>query len=85
MPDRNPDDYYAIRPYGKYFAVYQLGERLLEEEDDQPDTLICICVYKKGAEEVRRRLLGPRPKDAREMANIPMVLHDQEGASYSTT
>jgi hypothetical protein len=33
-----------IKKYGRYFAVYD-GE-----------TLVCVCVYRKGAQEVKRRL-----------------------------
>jgi hypothetical protein len=33
--------------YGRYWAVY-----------DRRDVLICVCVYKKGAREVVRRLQG---------------------------
>jgi len=35
----------AIRKYGRYWAVL-----------DSDGTLICLCVYKKGALEVVRRL-----------------------------
>jgi hypothetical protein len=35
----------TIKRYGKYWAVF-----------DPAGTLICLCVYKKGAEEVVRRL-----------------------------
>jgi hypothetical protein len=34
-----------ITPYGRFWAIY-----------DQADVLICVCVYKKGALEVVRRL-----------------------------
>jgi len=35
----------VIRKYGRFWAVYE------------PDgTLVCLCVYRKGAEEVVRRL-----------------------------
>jgi hypothetical protein len=34
-----------IRKYGRYWAVY-----------DADGTLVCLCVYRKGAEEVVRRL-----------------------------
>ena len=33
-----------IRNYGRYFAVYE------------KDELVCVCLYKKGATEVVRRL-----------------------------
>jgi hypothetical protein len=33
-----------IKKYGRYFAVYD-GE-----------ALVCVCVYRRGAEEVKRRL-----------------------------
>jgi hypothetical protein len=35
----------AIRKYGRYWALY-----------DDTGELVCICLYKKGAAEVRRRL-----------------------------
>jgi hypothetical protein len=35
----------VITKYGRYWAVY-----------DQGGMLVCLCVYKKGAEEVVRRL-----------------------------
>ena len=34
-----------IQKYGRYWAVYDGGE------------LVCICVYKKGAVEVSKRLM----------------------------
>jgi hypothetical protein len=34
-----------IKRYGRYWAVY-----------DERGTLVCICLYKKGATEVVRRL-----------------------------
>jgi hypothetical protein len=37
----------AIRKYGRYWAVI-----------DAEGTLVCLCVYRKGAEEVVRRLTG---------------------------
>lgn len=36
----------AVRRYGRHFAVYE------------EDTLVAVCLYKKGAEEVKRRLDG---------------------------
>jgi hypothetical protein len=36
-----------ITPYGRYWAVY-----------DDAGVLVCVCVYKKGALEVVRRLQG---------------------------
>ena len=36
-----------ITRYGRFWAVY-----------DGENALVCICVYKKGAEEVLRRLVG---------------------------
>lgn len=54
----NLQDFYPIRRRGRFFEVWQLGDRLIEEEDEQPDKLVCLCVYKKGAEEVQRRLAG---------------------------
>ena len=33
--------------YGRFWAVY-----------DQADVLVCVCVYRKGALEVVRRLQG---------------------------
>ncbi len=35
----------TIQPYGRYWAVY-----------DEAGQLVCLCVYKKGAKEVVRRL-----------------------------
>jgi hypothetical protein len=35
----------AIRKYGRYWALY-----------DDPGELVCICLHKKGAAEVLRRL-----------------------------
>ena len=35
----------TMQPYGRYWAVY-----------DVDGTLVCLCVYKKGAAEVLRRL-----------------------------
>lgn len=69
MRDRNPDDYYPIRSFGRFFALYQLNERFIPEEDEKPDTLICVCVYKKGAEEVRRRLLEINSKRSQRPAS----------------
>jgi hypothetical protein len=37
----------SIRKYGRYWAVY-----------DTAGTLVCVCLYKKGAQEVLRRLTG---------------------------
>ena len=53
----NPEDFYAIKKQGRYFAVYEVGDQLLLEEPPQPDKLVAVCVYKKGAQEVRRRLI----------------------------
>ncbi len=41
----------SIEPYGRFWAVY-----------DHNGNLVCVCVYKKGAEEVRRRLEGNHEK-----------------------
>lgn len=51
---------FYLKPDGRNFAVYQRWEPLLIEEamDPKPDQLVCICAYKKGAEEVIRRLEG---------------------------
>jgi hypothetical protein len=38
-----------ITPYGRYWAVY-----------DCTGVLVCVCVYKKGALEVVRRLQGDK-------------------------
>jgi hypothetical protein len=35
----------VIKKYGRFWAVY-----------DADGTLVCLCVYRKGAEEVVRRL-----------------------------
>ena len=43
---------FAIRRYGRHFALYQAGE------------LVCVCVYKKGAASVLARLaraVSPTP------------------------
>jgi hypothetical protein len=37
----------VIRKYGRYWAVY-----------DGAGALVCVCLYKKGAAEVVRRLAG---------------------------
>ena len=37
----------TIKRYGRYWAVY-----------DANGTLVCVCLYKKGAQEVVRRLTG---------------------------
>lgn len=53
------DEIYTIEPHGRFFAVYQNREHLLWEEvlSGPPEKrLICVCVYKIGAEEVKRRL-----------------------------
>jgi hypothetical protein len=44
------DDAMTITRYGRYWAVY-----------DAHGTLVCICLYKKGALEVVRRLTGQEP------------------------
>jgi len=36
----------TVRKYGRFWSLYD------------GDTLVAVIVYKKGAEEVRRRLLG---------------------------
>ena len=36
-----------IEKYGKYWVVY-----------DEAGELVCVCVYKKGAEEVVKRIGG---------------------------
>jgi hypothetical protein len=40
----------SIRKYGRYWALY-----------DDTGELVCICLYKKGAAEVLRRLQRPVP------------------------
>jgi hypothetical protein len=37
----------VVRKYGRYWALY-----------DAAGELVCVCVYRKGAEEVVRRLAG---------------------------
>jgi hypothetical protein len=37
----------TIQKYGRYWAVI-----------DAEGTLVCLCVYRKGAKEVLRRLMG---------------------------
>ena len=37
----------TIKRYGRYWAVY-----------DDAGVLVCVCLYKKGAAEVVRRLAG---------------------------
>jgi len=39
----------VIRKYGRYWAVY-----------DAEGVLVCVCLYKKGAQEVVRRFAGCR-------------------------
>ena len=39
----------SITKYGPYWAVY-----------DDAGVLVCVCVYKKGAQEVVRRLQGSK-------------------------
>ena len=39
----------SITRYGYYWAVY-----------DDTGALVCVCVYKKGAQEVVRRLQGSK-------------------------
>jgi hypothetical protein len=54
-------DHYVIRPHGRFFAVYEVGEHLISEEaltGPPEDKLVVVAVYKKGAEEVIRRLTG---------------------------
>jgi hypothetical protein len=41
-----------ITRYGRFWAVY-----------DGENTLVCLCVYKKGAEEVLRRLHKATPRE----------------------
>ena len=40
----------TITRYGRYWAAY-----------DERGTLVCICLYKKGAQEVVRRLTRQEP------------------------
>ena len=40
----------SIRKYGRYWALY-----------DDAGELVCVCLYKKGAAEVLRRLQLPAP------------------------
>ncbi len=52
------DDYY-VKPYGRHFAVFERWEPLIAEEEltsPKADKLVAVCVYKVGAEEVKRRL-----------------------------
>jgi hypothetical protein len=37
----------TIKKYGRFWAIY-----------DAANVLVCVCVYRKGAEEVVRRLTG---------------------------
>lgn len=39
----------SIKKYNRYWAVY-----------DESEELICLCVYKKGAQEVVRRMTNER-------------------------
>ena len=41
----------TIKRYGRYWAVY----------DTAGGTLVCVCLYKKGAQEVVRRLTSQEP------------------------
>jgi hypothetical protein len=43
----------TIKRYGRYWAVY-----------DASGTLVCVCLYKKGAQEVVRRLTSQEPAHA---------------------
>jgi hypothetical protein len=43
----------TITRYGRYWAVY-----------DANGTLVCVCLYKKGAQEVVRRLTSQEPAHA---------------------
>jgi hypothetical protein len=43
----------TIKRYGRYWAVY-----------DTAGVLVCICLCKKGAQEVVRRLTSPEPAHA---------------------
>ena len=43
----------TIKRYGRYWAVY-----------DTSGTLVCVCLYKKGAQEVVRRLTSQEPAHA---------------------
>ena len=43
----------TIKRYGRYWAVY-----------DTAGVLVCICLYKKGAQEVVRRLTSQEPAHA---------------------
>jgi hypothetical protein len=45
---KHVDDGLSIRKYGQYWAVY-----------DADETLVVVAVYKKGAQEVVRRLTAP--------------------------
>lgn len=58
IPGSDPADFYTIKRQGRFYALYQNGDQLILEEGPQEDRLVCVCVYKKGAEEVRRRLVG---------------------------
>jgi hypothetical protein len=40
----------SLSKYGRYWALY-----------DNTDELVCVCLYKKGAAEVLRRLQRPTP------------------------
>ena len=54
----------TISRYGRFWAVYEGRE--METEGDRgndrgKEDLVCLCVYRKGAVEVSRRLGVPHP------------------------
>ena len=49
----------SIRKYGRYWALYDAGE------------LVCVCLYKKGAAEVLRRLQRASRSPSDTHANPP--------------
>ena len=53
----------SIRKYGRYWALY-----------DDAGELVCVCLYKKGATEVLRRLAASRSPSATH-ANPPQIPH----------
>jgi len=54
----------TISRYGRFWAVYEGGETEKESgknEETENSKLVCLCVYRKGAVEVSRRLGVPHP------------------------
>ena len=52
----------TISRYGRFWAVYE-GNGVKEDKESENETseLVCLCVYRKGAVEVSKRLGVPHP------------------------